>query len=75
MLSLLVGGMKFLFLKLFVIIHMYIVAHAEEKYSVIKQGVCHCSLAIYIKKYLNAKEDLWKLKYYTVLKYNLQKIL
>jgi hypothetical protein len=41
MLSLLVGGMKFLFPKLFVIIHMYIVAHAEEKYSVIKQGVCH----------------------------------
>jgi hypothetical protein len=41
MLSLLVGVMKFLFPKLFVIRHMYIVAHAEEKYSVIKQGVCH----------------------------------
>jgi hypothetical protein len=27
-----------------------------------KQGVCqlHCRLAIYIKKYLKAKEDLWK---------------
>jgi hypothetical protein len=35
MLSLLVGGMKFLFPKLFVIRHMYIVAHAEEEYSVI----------------------------------------
>jgi hypothetical protein len=41
----------------------------------IKQGACHCSLAIYIKKYLNAKEDLWKLKYSTMQKYNLQKIL
>jgi hypothetical protein len=29
------------------------------------QGVCHtCGLAIYIKKYLKAKEEeLWKLKY------------
>jgi hypothetical protein len=25
--------------------------------------VSHCGLAIYIKKYLKAKEDLWKLKY------------
>jgi hypothetical protein len=24
--------------------------------------VSNCSLAIYIEKYLNAKEDLWKLK-------------
>jgi hypothetical protein len=23
----------------------------------------HCGLAIYIKKYLKAKEELWKLKY------------
>jgi len=30
-----------------------------------KQGVCHIcgGLAIYIKKYLKAKEELWKLKY------------
>jgi hypothetical protein len=27
--------------------------------------VSHCGLAIYIKKYLNAKEELWKLKYFT----------
>jgi hypothetical protein len=41
-----------------------------------KQGVCHtCSLAIYNKKYLKAKEDLWKIKYFTMQKYNLQKIL
>jgi hypothetical protein len=30
-----------------------------------KQGVC---LAIYIKKYLKAKEELWKLKYLTMQK-------
>jgi hypothetical protein len=27
-----------------------------------KQGVCHCGLAIYIKKHPMAKEDLWKFK-------------
>jgi hypothetical protein len=36
-------------------------------------GGSHCGLAIYIKKYLKAKEDLWKLKYFTIQKYNLQK--
>jgi hypothetical protein len=30
-------------------------------------------LAIYTKKYLKAKEELWKLKYFTMQKYNLQK--
>jgi hypothetical protein len=30
-------------------------------------------LAIYIKKYLTAKEELWKLKYFIMQKYNLQK--
>jgi hypothetical protein len=32
--------------------------------------VCHkgCGLAIYIKKYLKAKEELWKLKYFTMPK-------
>ncbi len=29
-----------------------------------KRGVSHCGLAISIKKYLKAKEELWKLKYY-----------
>ncbi len=35
-----------------------------------KQGVCHTfGLAIYIKKYLKkAKEELWKLKYFTIAK-------
>ncbi len=33
----------------------------------------HYGLVIYIKKYLKAKEELWKLKYLTMQKYNLQK--
>jgi hypothetical protein len=34
----------------------------------------HSGLAIYIKKkYFKAKEELWKLKYFTMQKYNLQK--
>jgi hypothetical protein len=28
------------------------------------RGVSHRGLAIYIKKYLKAKEELWKLKYF-----------
>jgi len=39
------------------------------------RGATHCGLAIYIKKYLKAKEELWKHKYFTMQKYNLQKIL
>ncbi len=39
------------------------------------RGVSHCGLNIYIKKHLKAKEELWKLKYFTIQKYNLQKIL
>jgi hypothetical protein len=39
------------------------------------KGVSHCGLAIYIKKYLKAKEEVWKLKYFTAQKYSLQKIL
>jgi hypothetical protein len=35
--------------------------------------VSHCGLAIYITKYLKAKEELWKFKYFTMQKYNLQK--
>jgi hypothetical protein len=37
--------------------------------------VSHCGLAIYLKKYFKAKEELWKLKCFTMQKYNLQKIL
>jgi hypothetical protein len=35
--------------------------------------VSHCGLAIYIKKYHKAKEELWKFKYFTMQKHNLQK--
>jgi len=36
--------------------------------------VSHSGVPIYIKKYLNAKEEeLWKFKYFTMQKYNLQK--
>ncbi len=31
-----------------------------------QRGVPHCGLAIYIKKYLKAKEELWKLKCFTM---------
>jgi hypothetical protein len=39
-----------------------------------KQGVCHIvALPFTLKKYLKAKEELWKFKYFTMQKYNLQK--
>jgi hypothetical protein len=37
---------------------------------VLTRGVSHHGLAIYIKKYCKAKEELWKLKYFTMQKYN-----
>jgi hypothetical protein len=37
------------------------------------RGVSHYGLAIYMKKYINAKEELWKLKFFNMQKYNLQK--
>jgi hypothetical protein len=38
------------------------------------RGVSHCGLAIYIKRDLKAKnEEWWKLKYFTMQKYNLKK--
>jgi hypothetical protein len=33
------------------------------------------ALPFTFKKYLKAKEELWKLKYFTMQKYNLSKIL
>jgi hypothetical protein len=33
-----------------------------------RRGVSHCGLVIYIKKYLKAKEELGKLKYFTMQK-------
>jgi hypothetical protein len=43
----------------------------------VKQGLCHTiALPFTLKKDLKAKEEeLWKLKYFTMQKYNLQKIL
>jgi hypothetical protein len=39
-----------------------------------KQGLMsHCDLAIYIKKYHKVKVESWKLKYFTMQKYNPQK--
>jgi hypothetical protein len=39
------------------------------------RGVCvsQCDLAIYIKKYLKAKEELQKFKYFIIQKHNLSK--
>jgi len=38
------------------------------------RGVSHCvALPFTSKKYLKAKEELWKFKYFTMPKYNLQK--
>jgi hypothetical protein len=37
------------------------------------RGVSHYGLAIYILKYFKAKEEIWKFKYFTMQKYNLQK--
>jgi hypothetical protein len=40
---------------------------------IITRGVSHCGLAICIKMYLKAKEKLWKFKYFTMQKHDLQK--
>jgi len=45
-------------------------AHYEKK-----QGVCHIIALPFTKKYPKAEEKLGKLKYFTMQKYNLQKIL
>jgi hypothetical protein len=38
-----------------------------------KGCVSHRGLAIYMKKYLKAKDELWELKYFTMQKHNVQK--
>jgi hypothetical protein len=40
-----------------------------------KQAVCHTVALPFTLKNLLIKEDLWKLKYFTMQKYSLQKIL
>jgi len=39
------------------------------------KGCVTLCLAIYMIKYLKAKEELWKLKYFNMQIYNLEKIL
>ncbi len=50
-------------------IHLLNITHEKTR------CVSHCGLAIYIKKYLKAKIELMKPKYFTMQRYNLQKIL
>jgi hypothetical protein len=40
-----------------------------------KSQTLNLFIHMHIKKYLKAKEELWKLKYFTMQKYNLQKSL
>jgi hypothetical protein len=41
-----------------------------------QQGLCNTvALPFTLKNILKAKEELWKLKYFTMQKYNLQKVL
>jgi hypothetical protein len=39
----------------------------------VTRGLSHYGLAIYIKKYLKGKQELWKFKYFTMQKYNVKK--
>jgi hypothetical protein len=60
--------------------HLTKKAHLKNAFLDVKihktRGVSHFGLAIHIKKYVvKAKEELWKPKYFTMQKYNLQKIL
>jgi hypothetical protein len=46
-------------------------SHAFEMHGIYlksTRGVSHCGHAIYIKKYFKAKEESWKLKYFTMQK-------
>ncbi len=52
--------------------NLTILQHEAQKIRDLHQqgvGMSHCGLAIYIKKYLKAKEELWKFKYFTMQKY------
>jgi hypothetical protein len=56
--------------------HTFCIGEGTAVSAFITRGVSHWGLAIYIKMYLKAKENLWKLKYFIIQKYiNLQKIL
>ncbi len=47
----------------------------KEVVTYVTRELPHCGLAIYIKKYLKAKKELWKFKYFTMQIYSFQKIL
>jgi hypothetical protein len=51
------------------------IVNKKKAMTLSTRGVSHCGLAIYIQKNLKAKGEFWKLKYLTMQKYNLQKIL
>jgi hypothetical protein len=55
--------------------HPTVYCNTSKAFIKITRDLSQCGLAIYIKKYLKAKEELWKLEYFTLQKYNLQKIL
>jgi hypothetical protein len=53
-----------------------LVYHTQGQFHKQTRGVSHCvALPFTLKKDLKAKEELWKLKYFTMQKYNFQKIL
>ncbi len=46
----------------------------QKSHYPLQQGVCHpVALPYTLKKYLNAKEELWKFKYFTMQSYIFQK--
>jgi len=47
--------------------------YGDQKHFVAIFLVCHFGHAIYMKKYLKAKKEIWKLQYFTMQKYNIQK--
>jgi len=49
-------------------INYYSQVALDEKSKAKTKGVSHYGLAIYMKTYLKAKEELWKLKYFTMQK-------
>jgi len=48
--------------------------HSNNMKKCLKQGVPYTmALPFTLKKYLKAKEELWKFKYFNMQKFNLQK--
>jgi hypothetical protein len=56
--------------------HPTVYCNTSKAFLKITRDVSQCvALPFTLKRYLKAKEELWKLKYFTMQKYNLQKIL